>query len=73
MDSAHPPPFEYAAPATIDEVEQLLKTYGDVAKILAGGVDLIPRIRTGPIQASYVINIQNIPELKGFPSAAKAA
>ena len=63
MSSLHLRPFQYFEPKSIDEAIELLNTYGDTAQILAGGVDLIPRLRTGAISADTIINIQTIPEL----------
>jgi len=63
MSSLHLKPFQYHEPASIQEAAELLNTYGDAAQILAGGIDLIPRLRAGSIQAGHIINIQNIPEL----------
>ena len=63
MSSLHLRPFQYFEPASIHDAVELLNTCGDAAHILAGGVDLIPRLRTGAISADYIINIQNIPEL----------
>ncbi|MCI0690341.1 MAG: FAD binding domain-containing protein, partial [Sporichthyaceae bacterium] len=37
-----PPPFAYAAPATLDEAVALLAEHGDEAKLLAGGQSLAP-------------------------------
>jgi len=62
----HLKPFEYFEPATVKEAADLLNTYGSKAQILAGGIDLIPRMRSGSIEADYVINIQKIPELSYF-------
>ena len=36
--------FGYFEPATIQEATKLLSKYGDKAQVLAGGVDLIPRM-----------------------------
>src|SRR4030042_6316053 len=56
-------PFEYFEPSTVEEATQLLSNYGEKAQILAGGIDLIPRMRKEDIKAEYVIHIQNIPDL----------
>ena len=56
-------PFEYFEANTVKEATQLLSNYGEKAQILAGGIDLIPRIRKGDIKAEYVVNIQKIPDL----------
>ncbi len=64
MSSIHLREFEYYEPTTAAEAAKLLDEYGEKAQIMAGGIDLIPRIRDGSIQADCVISIQNIPELK---------
>lgn len=56
-------PFEYFEANTVKEATQLLSNYGEKAQILAGGIDLIPRIRKGDIKTEYVVNIQKIPDL----------
>ena len=57
-------PFEYLEPGTVGEATRLLSKYGEKARILAGGIDLVPRMRRGELDADYVINIQRIPGLE---------
>lgn len=64
-------PFEYSEPSTIAEATQLLSKYGEKAQILAGGIDLIPRIRKGKIKTEYVVNIQKIPGLEYIEPTGK--
>ncbi len=63
MSSLRLKPFEYFEPDDTNEAADLLAAYGAEAQILAGGVDLIPRMRAGSIEAGYVVNIQGIPGL----------
>jgi len=56
-------PFEYFEPSTVGEATRLLSNHGKNAQILAGGIDLIPRMRKGEIKTRYVVNIQKIPGL----------
>ncbi len=56
-------PFDYFEPVTLKEATKLLFQYGEKAQILAGGVDLIPRMRMGKIKTDFLVNIQKIPEL----------
>lgn len=63
MSSLQLAPFRYYEPATAVEAAALLHQYGTGAQILAGGIDLLPRMRVGSIRADHVINIQKIPEL----------
>jgi xanthine dehydrogenase iron-sulfur cluster and FAD-binding subunit A len=64
-------PFEYFEPRTVMEATELLSTYGGKARILAGGIDLIPRMRKGEIKAGCVVNIQNIPGLEHIETNEK--
>jgi carbon-monoxide dehydrogenase medium subunit len=57
-------PFEYLEPRTVGEATEILSNYGEKAQILSGGVDLIPRMQKGDVQAEYVVNIQKIPGLE---------
>lgn len=56
-------PFGYFEPTTIEEAAQILSKYGTKAKVLAGGVDLVARMRRRLIQPQYVVSILNIPGL----------
>ena len=53
-------PFDYFEPGDIHEASEILSARGEKAWILAGGIDLIPRIRKGTLKADHVINIQKI-------------
>ena len=64
-------PFEYFEPNTVGEATQLLSKYGEKSQILAGGVDLIPRMRKEKIKTEYVINIQKIPGLEDIRADGK--
>ncbi|NRB49160.1 MAG: xanthine dehydrogenase family protein subunit M [Saprospiraceae bacterium] len=58
-----PAPFEYDAPATLDEAIALLEKHGDEAKILAGGHSLIPMMKLRFASPEHLIDINNIPGL----------
>lgn len=60
MSSLQLAPFGYCEPSTAVEAAALLLEHGADAQILAGGVDLLPRLRSGTIRASHVVNIQNV-------------
>jgi aerobic carbon-monoxide dehydrogenase medium subunit len=64
-------PFEYVEPGTIAEATKVLSRYGEKARILAGGIDLIPRMRKGDVQADYVVHIQKIPGLGSIKREAR--
>lgn len=56
-------PFEYFEPGMIGEAVRISFMYGDKAKVLAGGVDLIPRMRQRKIKPECVVSLQRIPGL----------
>lgn len=62
--------FEYAAPATVESATALLEKYGDAAKILAGGTDIIVQLREGLREADVVVDIKNIPEIVDYQYSA---
>ena len=64
-------PFDYFESGTIQEATKLLSKYGDKAQILAGGVDLIPRMRKGKIKKDILVNILNIPGLNHISAEGK--
>jgi CO/xanthine dehydrogenase FAD-binding subunit len=56
--------FEYLDPKTLDEAINLLDYYKDKsARILAGGTDLLIKMKTTDLKINYLMNIKNIPEL----------
>lgn len=57
-----PPPFDYVAPATLDEAIALLGDNPD-AKILAGGHSLIPLMRFRMAAPPVLVDINNLSEL----------
>ena len=56
--------FEYLEPNTIEEAILQLNTYGDKAKVIAGGTDLIVRMKMDAVHPEYLINIARIPALR---------
>ena len=58
-----PPPFEYYAPATVEEALSHLAEHGYDAKPLAGGQSLIPMMNFRLAQPSVLVDLNNIPEL----------
>jgi len=61
--------FEYLAPKTLDEALDLLSKYKDKnIKILAGGTDLLVKMKTINLKFDYLINIKDISELNFIDS-----
>lgn len=57
------PKFEYLAPKTIGEACSLLSRYKEKAGAIAGGTDLLPRIRSKQVAPQYLIGLKGIPNL----------
>ncbi len=55
----------YEKPETAEACVALLRQYGSDAKLLAGGTDLIPRLRAGVYCLKAVIDLSAIPGLSG--------
>ena len=64
------PNFEYIAPDTIDELAGALTRFGERARILAGGTDLIILLRERLVRAECLIDIGRLPSLRGIAKAA---
>jgi xanthine dehydrogenase iron-sulfur cluster and FAD-binding subunit A len=54
-------PFEYAAPATLDEAMALLSRHGAEAKVLAGGQSLVPLLNYRLARPGVVVDISGLP------------
>jgi carbon-monoxide dehydrogenase medium subunit len=54
--------FTYLSPVTTKELTEYLEKYGEKAKIIAGGTDLVVDMRGGRINPSYVVDIKKISE-----------
>jgi len=58
--------FEYLEPTTIEEAIVLLARHGEQARVLAGGTDLLIRMKARQWRPQYVVNIKGIPGLRGI-------
>jgi carbon-monoxide dehydrogenase medium subunit len=56
-------PFAYARPATLAEALAILDAQGPGARVLAGGTDLLIRLRDGSLRPAVVVDVKRIPEL----------
>ena len=66
--------FAYARPATLAEAVALLEAHGPDARVLAGGTDLIIRLRDGTLAPAVVVDLKRIAELRpGDPRGRRPA
>ena len=56
----HLPKFEHLCPSSIEEAAQLLGSYGDNARLVAGGTDLFPRMKQGLTRPEVVISLKGL-------------
>ncbi|MCI0581378.1 MAG: FAD binding domain-containing protein [Chloroflexi bacterium] len=57
-------PFLYTRPTSIAEAVTLLDRHGPAARLLAGGTDLIIRLRDGSLAPNVVVDLKGIAELR---------
>jgi len=55
--------FSYQRPTAIADAVALLAEHGPDARVIAGGTDLIIRLRDGSVRPSVVVDVKRIPEL----------
>ena len=58
-----PPPFDYVRPAGVEEAVAVLAEAGDDARILAGGLSLVPMMNFRVVTPAVVIDIGGLVEL----------
>ncbi|WP_457553505.1 FAD binding domain-containing protein [Desulfobacula sp.] len=57
------PKFDYSDPETLDQALDLLDSHRDDAKILAGGTDLLVRMKKGLLKPKVLISLKALNEL----------
>ena len=58
--------FEFLAPASLEEVFDLLDKYGAGAKVMAGGTDLVIQMKMNQVKPAAVISLKRVPGLDGI-------
>ncbi len=57
-------PFAYARPTSLAEAVAMLHEHGAAARVLAGGTDLVIRLRDGTLKPELVVDLKRIAELQ---------
>ncbi|MGD0638650.1 MAG: xanthine dehydrogenase family protein subunit M [Nitrososphaerales archaeon] len=65
-----PRKFEYFAPKSVRDATALLKKYGSDAKILSGGMSLLPVMKLRLGSPAYIVDINRIPGMEYIKSQA---
>ena len=60
------PRFEYAAAGSVAEAIRLLGEKGDDARVMAGGTDLLIKLRHGAVAPRFLVGLKKIPGLGGI-------
>jgi dihydropyrimidine dehydrogenase (NAD+) subunit PreA len=55
--------FEHLTPSSLEEAVSLLKTYTPYVRVLAGGTDLLVRMKQGQEEPRYLVDIRNVKDL----------
>src|SRR5712691_10881411 len=58
-----PAAFDYHRPETLDEAVKLLKRHGGEAKVLSGGMSLLPMLKLRLASFAHLVDINRIPGL----------
>src|SRR4029453_19168659 len=64
-----PPSFDYHVPNSVNDAIGMLKKYGSEAKILSGGMSLIPLMKLLLANPAYLIDINRISGLDHIKEA----
>ena len=61
-----PAPFGYLSPRSVDEAVELMASYGEEAKVIAGGQSLGPLLNLRLATPAMLIDVNRIPEISGI-------
>ncbi len=59
-------PFDYFSPKTLAEASEILSKYNGGARMIAGGTDLLLKMKAGRLTPKAIVNIKRIPDLRGL-------
>lgn len=62
------PPFEYLRPRTVPEAAEMLAAHNGLAMAIAGGSDVLPKMKRRQIEPAYLVGLRGLPELAGISS-----
>lgn len=63
-------PFQYHQPETVEEAAKLLSELSGCS-VIAGGTDLIPKMKQRLLEPEHVVNLKKIPALVGIEETAE--
>src|SRR5262245_14965848 len=63
--------MDYRSPASVKEAVDLLAANAGAAHVLAGGTDLLVKLRSGFVVPGLVVDVKAIPQLRGVTVDAR--
>lgn len=63
--------MDYRSPASVKEAVELLAAHNGAAHLLAGGTDLLVKLRAGLTAPQLVVDLKAIPQLRGIAADAR--
>ena len=60
------PHFQYLAPKTVEEALALMARHGEGLKVVAGGTEILGRLKHRLINPSYVLSLRNVAAMEGI-------
>jgi len=58
--------FDYFSPKTLSEASEILSKNNGDARMIAGGTDLLLKMKAGRLAPKAIVNIKRIPDLRGL-------
>jgi len=58
--------MDYRSPGTVKEAVELLTAHNGAGQVLAGGTDLLVKLRAGFVDPKLVVDVKSIPQLRGI-------
>ncbi|HEU5284828.1 MAG TPA: xanthine dehydrogenase family protein subunit M [Burkholderiales bacterium] len=63
--------MDYRSPRAVKEAVELLAAHDGAAHVLAGGTDLLVKLRAGVVAPQLVVDVKSIPQLRAIESDAR--
>src|SRR5450756_3017166 len=58
------PRFSYLRPGSVAEAAQMLSKHGSRARLVAGGTDLLPKMKRGQMEPEILVGLGHLDELR---------
>lgn len=65
-----PASFELLEPRSVEEAARMMRERGAQAALLAGGCDILEKIKTQWVRPKYVVNLKTVPGLSGIDGSS---